>query len=123
LQSPFATILELQRYPAEALEIQPLTPHYGYDVPELIEEADLSDTFQKCFDLSLELYSALQAAGHQREAQYATLCGHVQRWKLTHNAVQARQLQQISQPSPYTQKLLTQLHQKMTEAHPTIAEF
>jgi hypothetical protein len=120
--SPYQVFLQLQRHPSESLEIQILTPRYGYDIPPLIEEAGLSETYEKCFDLSLQLYSTLQAAGHQHEAQYATLYGHTQRWTMTHNAIQARQLQQINQPSPDTQKLVTQLHQKMAEVHPTIAE-
>ncbi len=122
LLSPYTTILKLQPLPAEGLLIQPLTPRYGYDIPELIEEAGLSDTFEKCFDLSLELYSELQAAGHQLEAQYATLQGHNQRWQMTHNALQARTLQELPNPEPEVKKLLIAMRQKLTEVHPALTE-
>ena len=71
---------DLQRHRlVEDLEWQALTPRYGYDIPELIEEAGLTEQFEACFDVSLELYSSLQAAGHELEAQYATLLGHKMR--------------------------------------------
>ena len=122
LQAPYGTFCELQRRPAEALEIQTLTPRYGFDVPEIIDEAGLGDIFEKCFDTSLELYSALQKAGHPLEAQYAVLYGHNQRWKMTINARQALNLARQSGWSNDTQKLLSQMQQKLAEAHPIIGE-
>jgi hypothetical protein len=113
---------ELQLHPTEDLEIQPLTPRFGYDVPALLEEAGLSDTYEKCFDLSLELYSAMQQAGHHQEAQYATLQGHRQRWKMTLNARQMLHLLDHAHHSPAARQLLEQMREKLTEAHPTIAE-
>jgi dTMP kinase len=114
LLTPYSTFRELQRYPSEALEAQTLTPRHGYDVPQIVDDAGLTDTYEKCFDLSLELYSELQAAGHYQEAQYATLHGHVQRWKLTINAAQLSNLPD----NPTTQTM----REKQAEAHPTIAE-
>jgi thymidylate synthase ThyX/thymidylate kinase len=65
---------DLQRHRmVDDLAWQQLTPRYGYDIPELVEEAGLSESFQKCFDKSLELHSFLVAAGLDNEAQYATL--------------------------------------------------
>ncbi len=120
--SPYHVFLELQRQPCEGLEIQILTPRYGYDIPPLIEEAGLSETYEKCFDLSLQLYSTLQAAGHQLEAQYATLYGHTQRWQMTHNALQVRNLQQLQNPDPEVKKLLSAMRQTLAETHPTLTE-
>jgi len=107
------------------LEWQMLTPRYGYDVPKLVEEAGLSDAFERCFDLSLELYSALQAGGYQLEAQYATLLGHKMRWKLTYNAREAFHLHELRtspQGHPGYRKLVLQMHEKVAEAHPMLAE-
>jgi len=114
LLTPYSTFRGLQRFPLEALVTQTLTPRHGYDIPKEIEDAGLADTYEKCFDLSLELYSDLQAAGHQLEAQYATLYGHNQRWTMTTNAAQLSKLTD----SPTTQKL----REKQAEAHPTLAE-
>ena len=122
LETPYSVFRELQKLPCEALSIQPLTPRYGYDIPELIEDADLSDTFEKCFDLSLELYSTLQQAGHQLEAQYATLHGHSQRWRLTLNAAQSASLHKLETATPDTKTLLRHMREKQTEAHPILSE-
>jgi thymidylate kinase/thymidylate synthase ThyX len=81
---------DLQRHRmVDDLEWQQLTPRYGYETPALIEEADLVEDFERCFELSLKLYSILQGAGYALEAQYATLLGHRMRWKITYNAREA----------------------------------
>lgn len=114
LLTPYSTFRELQRFPSESLAIQTLTPRHGYDMPKEIEDAGLADTYEKCFDLSLELYSDLQAAGHHLESQYCTLYGHNQRWTMTINAAQLSNLPD----NPTTQTM----REKQAEAHPTIAE-
>lgn len=120
--SPYATFLELQMQPSESLEIQTLTPRYGYDIPKLIEEVDLADTFEKCFDLSLELFSALQGAGHHAEAQYIVLRGHNQRWKMTQNALQTIDMHQDNELGAEARKTTTQMAEKIAEVHPMIAD-
>lgn len=122
LVTPYSTFRELQTHPSEAMEIQTLTPRYGYDIPTIIEDAGLSDTFEKCFDLSLGFYSILQQAGHQQEAQYAVLHGHSQRWKMTQNANQILQLSKAATISDDSRKLLAQMQEKLAEAHPIMGE-
>lgn len=107
------------------MEWQELTPRYGYDVPELVEEAGLNEQFQQCFDLSLKLYSYLQKQNHKVEAQYATLLGHKMRWKVTYNAREAFHLHELRtspQGHPGYRKLVMQMHQKLAEVHPVLAE-
>ena len=77
------------------LQWQALTPRFGYDIPELIESAGLVDLFEKCFSISLELYSLLQANNYTTEAQYATLPGHKCVWKVTYNAREAFHLHEL----------------------------
>jgi thymidylate synthase ThyX len=117
---------DLQRHRmVDDLEWQSLSPRYGYDTPKLIEDTGLSGAFDQCFDLSLQLYSALQAAGHQLEAQYATLLGHKMRWKLTYNAREAfhfHELRTSPQGHPGYRKLVLQMYEKVAEVHPLIAE-
>ena len=116
---------DLQRHRmVDDLEWQHLTPRYGYDIPELIEEAGLSDDYERCFELSLKLYSQLQAAGYALEAQYATLLGHKMRWKLTYNAREAfhfHELRTSPQGHPGYRKLVQQMHEKLGEVHPQMA--
>lgn len=115
---------DLQRHRmVDDLTWQDLTPRYGYDVPELIAEAGLTEQFQHCFDLSLKLHSILMAAGYDNEAQYATLLGHKMRWKITYNARQAFHLHELRTTPhghPGYRKLVREMHEKLTEKHPLI---
>lgn len=117
---------DLQRHRiVDDLGWQQLTPRYGYEIPQLVEEAGLTEQFEACFDLSLELYSLLQASGYTLEAQYATLLGHRMRWKITYNAREAFHLHELRtspQGHPGYRKLLQQMHEKLGEVHPMLAE-
>jgi thymidylate kinase/thymidylate synthase ThyX len=117
---------DLQRHRmVDDLEWQLLTPRYGYDIPELVEEAGLSEAFEECFDLSLQLYSVLQEAGYALEAQYATLLGHKMRWKVTYNAREAFHLHELRtspQGHPGYRKLVQHMHEKVAEVHPLLAD-
>lgn len=117
---------DLQRHRmVDDMNWQLLTPRYGYDVPKLVDEAGLTDAFEACFDLSLKLYSLLQATGYALEAQYATLLGHKMRWKVTYNAREAfhfHELRTSPQGHPGYRKLVLQMHEKLAEVHPMLAE-
>jgi thymidylate kinase/thymidylate synthase ThyX len=126
LVSDYGSFRDLQRHRlAGDPEWQQLTPRYGYEVPQLIDNAGLSDQFERCFDLSLALYSLLQQAGHELEAQYATLLGHKMRWKVTYSASEAFRLHelgaQLDGHDSY-RKLMQRMHDKLTETHPLVAE-
>jgi thymidylate synthase ThyX len=117
---------DLQRHRiVDDLEWQPLTPRYGFDVPELVDEAGLTEDFEECFSLSLKLHSLMQEAGYDVESQYATLLGHKMRWKLTYNAREAFHLHELRtspQGHPGYRKLVQQMHEKVAEVHPILAE-
>lgn len=117
---------DLQRHRmVDDMNWQLLTPRYGYEVPKLVEEAGLTEQYEACFDTSLKLYSALQKAGHPLEAQYATLLGHRLRWKVTYNAREAfhfHELRTSPQGHPGYRKLVLQMHEKLAEVHPLLAE-
>jgi len=117
---------DLQRHRiVDAIEWQTLTVRYGFDVPDLVEEADLTDLFEECFDISTKLFSDLQAAGYELEAQYATLLGHKMRWKITYNAREAFHLHELRtspQGHPGYRKLVIDMHEKVAQVHPMLAE-
>lgn len=117
---------DLQRHRmVDDLAWQELTPRYGYEIPQLIEDADLIDQFEECFEISLRLHSLLQAAGYQLEAQYVTLLGHKMRWKVTYNAREAFHLHELRtspQGHPEYRKLVQQMQEKLAEVHPMLAE-
>jgi thymidylate kinase/thymidylate synthase ThyX len=117
---------DLQRHRmVDDLAWQDLTPRYGYEVPELVEEAGLTERFQYCFDLSLKLHSILVSAGYEKEAQYATLLGHKMRWKITMNARQSfhfNELRTTPHGHPGYRKLVREMHEKLAEKHPMLGE-
>lgn len=117
---------DLQRHRmVDDLNWQQLTPRYGYEIPKLVEDAGLTEQFEACFDISLKLYSVLQQAGYQLEAQYATLLGHKMRWKITYNAREAfhfLELRTAPQGHPGYRKLSMQMYDKLAEVHPITAE-
>lgn len=117
---------DLQRHRmVDDLAWQPLTPRYGYEIPSLIEQADLVEQFEQCFDISMELYSQLQSAGYELEAQYATLLGHKMRWKVSYNVREAFHLHELRtspQGHPGYRKLVGQMHELLAQHHPLLAE-
>lgn len=117
---------DLQRHRmVDDLTWQDLTPRYGYDVPELVEEAGLTEQFQHCFDLSLKLHSILVSAGYSKEAQYAVLLGHKMRWKIMYNARQAfhfHELRTTPHGHPGYRKLVREMHEKLSSKHPLLGQ-
>jgi len=126
LMCDYGIFRDLQRHRmVDDLEWQVLTPRYGYAVPSLVEEAGLAELFQRCFDISLDLHSQLQAAGYTSEAQYAILLGHKMRWKVTLNAREAFhfcELRTAPQGHPGYRKLAQQMYDAIATVHPLIAE-
>jgi len=117
---------DLQRHRmVDNLTWQSLSPRYGFDTPNLIDESGLTEKFQECFEISIELYSLLQKAGYSLEAQYATLLGHKMRWQITYNAREAFHLHELRtspQGHPGYRKLVQQMHEKLSEVHPLMGE-
>ena len=117
---------DLQRHRmVDNLVWQNLSPRYGFDIPSLVDDANLTEKFQSCFDESLELYSIMQEAGYELEAQYATLLGHKMRWQITYNAREAfhfHELRTSPQGHPGYRKLVLEMHEKLLEVHPILGE-
>jgi dTMP kinase len=93
---------------------QEFTPRSGYDLPRILEEADLSDQFERCFDLSLHIHSTLHAAGFPTEAQYVTLLGHRQRYEVTTSAMQLAALSKVQSD------VVRAIRAKAAELHPLL---
>jgi dTMP kinase len=117
---------DLQRHRmVDDLSWQSLTPRFGYELPQIIEDANLIEQYEACFDISLKLYSLMQKTGYELEAQYATLLGHRMRWKVTYNAREAFHIHELRtgpQGHPGYRKLVLEMHHKLAEVHPLIAE-
>ncbi len=100
---------------------QAFTPRYGYDMPNEIDDAGLTDKFQLAFDASLELYSLLQRAGFGHESQYATLAGHRLRWKISLSATDMISLS-LPAEKDAASELTRRMREKLAEVHPILAE-
>ncbi len=126
LMCDYGIFRDLQRHRmVDDMNWQQLTPRYGYEVPQLVEEAGLSELYESCFDMSYQLYSAMQEAGYTVEAQYATLLGHKMRWKVTYNAREAFHLHELRtapQGHPGYRKLVKKMHDNLSNVHPLIAD-
>ena len=97
------------------------SPRYGYDLPLIVDEALLGDKYEQCFKTSIELYSLLQQAGFETEAQYATLLGHKIRWQISLNAIDVIQLfDLLDNPKldPKARVLIAGIREKLSEVHP-----
>jgi hypothetical protein len=101
---------------------QELTPRYGFEVPKQIEEANVVDAFEQCFEISLKLHSLLHGNGYAQEAQYTTLLGHNMRWQLTLTASETLRLFATKLHHPGVQKLQQLMHQKLSEIHPILGQ-
>jgi hypothetical protein len=126
LYCEFAVACDLQRnHMICDIQLQQLSPRYGYEIPALIEDAGLTDMFEDCFDLSLQLYSRLQGEGYQEEAQYAALLGHRMRATLTHSAPQTLRAHEPNNSNKYHPsylQLVREMHEKLAEKHPLLAD-
>ncbi len=125
LITSFSTFRDLQRHRASHPARQTLTPRYGYELPQVIDDAELGDDFERCFDISLKLHSLLQQEGYEQEAAYATLNGHRVRWTATFSGCEAFAIHEqhtTSQTSPDTRVVVQQMYAALAETHPLIAE-
>lgn len=92
------------------VQLQPLTPRYGYDMPPEVEAAGLSDDYDAIFDQSLALQSTLQARGYTAESQFATLLGHKQRLKHTFTPTSIHSLLEFQSFQQSVQEALQETH-------------
>lgn len=93
------------------ISAQPRTPRYGYD----IRDEHSSELFQQSYDLSLELYSLMQAAGYHGQAEAAVLLGH-----RTRAIVTASYASLASVEIAETTELYANLRQLAADAHPLL---
>ncbi|GAC1386850.1 MAG: hypothetical protein NVS1B7_6950 [Candidatus Saccharimonadales bacterium] len=111
----FSSLREVQTI--APLHIQRQTPRFGYHVPQIVEDAGLGEIYQDSFDLSMQLYSDLQQAGYELEAQLVTLFGHKQRALLTTTGRQLLTVIETVADESLRQSFLNQFKSQ----HPTIA--
>jgi thymidylate synthase ThyX len=120
----YGTFRDLQRHRVvDAFEWQRLNINYGYETPQLVKDAKLSDKFDECFRLSEDLYRYLVKKGFAEEAQYATLFGHRMRYRFGLNARAAfhfLELRTSPQGHPGYRQIGNEMHKLLSKVHPII---
>ena len=114
---------DLQRHRPLTLEWQRLTPAFGYDVPEAVQEAGLADRWDQVMERSRETFEAIAAAGLPDVAQYAVSMAYRIRFVMQMTAREAMHLTELrSQPAghPVYRAVAQEMHRQISAVHPAI---
>ncbi len=120
--SHYATLKQLRgsKLAKDMKIMQPAAPR-GYTLPAVIEAAVLEELFNRCFDLSRELFNKLVAQGQQDLAIHSLLFGHKVRWQFSTNAAQLLRALRATSNRQH-RVFLELLIDKVAEAHPHVAK-
>ena len=86
----------------------------------LLARKTVAHAFEAGFDLSLALYSHLQASGFEQEAQYAVLMGHKTRWSLSGDLIALQKFNCLVSSQPQLKILADKLADSVNSVHPII---
>ncbi len=115
---------DLHRERMKTQQRQNLTTLLGRVIPSEIEEIGWLDKVEHCFEISESLYKKL-INEYLEEAQYVALFGHKIRWTQGENlreAMHELELRTIPQGHPSYRKMCQQMHTKIREFNPIIAD-
>ncbi len=125
LVGDYGTFRDLQRHRmVDAFEWQPLTPYYGYDVPDLVVEAGMEDEYRECMEISRELYGEMINSGYQNAAQYAVCMGYKMRYSFITNLRELFHLLELRtspQGHPGYRRLCNIMYEELAKVYPISA--
>ena len=87
----YGAFRDLQRHRMLTIEWQPLGPALGYDIPDTVEEAGLTDRYVASLERSRELHEAM-APAFPVESAYAVALAYRLRYSMQMNAREAMHL-------------------------------
>jgi thymidylate synthase ThyX len=87
----YGAFRDLQRHRMLTIEWQPLSPAHGYDMPEPVVEAEVTEAYAKAMDVSAALYGAM-AFRFPEQASYAVSLAYRLRFVMQMNAREAMHL-------------------------------
>jgi|GEM_PF-1207194 dTMP kinase len=102
---------------------QKLSPRYGFEIPLIIDDASLTDDFEHCYELSLELNGILIKSGYDNESQYSTLLGHRLRCQFILNLFDLIKLLRFNSDNQTLKPIIEKIYQKVKEIHPLLMEY
>ena len=116
---------DLQRHRLLTIEWQALSPQHSYDVPPQIEAAGALSDWQRTMEDSAHLHDALVEQGLGEAAQYAVAMAYRIRFVMQMNAREAThliELRSTPQGHPTYRRVAQEMHRRIGEVHPAIAE-
>jgi len=122
----YGAFRDLQRHRMLTMDWQPLGAALGYDVPEVVEEAGLTDGYVASLERSRDLYEAL-ASGFPEQASYAVALAYRIRYTMQMNAREAMHLLELRsgpQGHPSYRWVAQEMHRQIAEraGHHLLAE-
>jgi hypothetical protein len=113
----YGAFRDLQRHRMLTIEWQTLSPHHGYEVPEAVAEADLTDRFDEAMARSADLYDDL-AIDFPEQAPYAVALAYRVRFVMQMNAREAMHLLELRtspQGHPVYRRVCQEMHRLIAE--------
>jgi hypothetical protein len=120
----YGAFRDLQRHRLLTLEWQPLSPAYGYAIPDVVEEAGGATDWRRVMEASANLHDALVAAGRASVAPYAVCMAYRVRFYMEMNAREAMhvlELRTTPQGHPSYRRVCQSMHKLIEQRHPAIA--
>jgi hypothetical protein len=122
----YGAFRDLQRHRILTIEWQPLGGALGYDIPEVVAEAGLTDRYVGSLDRSRELYEVL-APAFPDQSSYAVALAYRIRYTMQMNAREAMhllELRSVPQGHPSYRWVAQQMHIQIAEraGHRLLAE-
>jgi thymidylate synthase ThyX len=113
----YGAFRDLQRHRMLTIEWQSLSPHFGYEVPEAVVEADLVPTFEEAMGRSMALFETLDER-FPDEAGYAVSLAYRIRFVMQMNAREAMhvlELRSSPQGHPAYRVVVQDMHRLIAE--------
>ncbi len=122
----FGQFRDLHRHRMLTQERQLLSCNWGYDVPEELKEAGLSDEFENAIQEAKAAYDHLRSARGPILAQYVVPMAYRLRWyfHLTlREAFHLIELRSMPQGHEDYRRVVIQMHDQIARVHPRLASF
>ena len=124
--SDYGAFRDLQRHRMLSIDWQPLTPALGYDVPDVVVEAGMSDVFETSLERCRDLYDTM-APRFPHQAPYAVALAYRIRYVMQMNAREAMHVLELrsgQQGHPVYRRVVQEMHRLIAEraGHRLIAE-
>ncbi|MCW1908208.1 MAG: hypothetical protein KIH63_002595 [Candidatus Saccharibacteria bacterium] len=106
--------------PDAVILVQALTPRYEYEMPESIEQYNLTDAYLECFDKSFELFSRLESSAQDSIAPNACLRGHKLRWRLVLDGANQNTIFGYHNSEQEVGQVVAKMFSKLEQYHPLL---